>query len=705
MPNPSQLNKSIELLAPAGSFEAMVAAVQNGADAVYMGFGDFNARRGAKNLSSDEMLQAVEYCRLRGVKTNITLNTLLTDRELARAEEIVKQINRIGADAVIVADWGLARMIRQVAPELPIHASTQMTIHSLDGVKYAAEHGFSRVVLSRELSREQISYICKNSPVEIEVFAHGALCMCYSGQCYLSGVIGGRSGNRGLCAQPCRLPYQFNEKGRQGHPLSLKDLCLAENLSELSSMGVKCLKIEGRMKRPEYVAIVTSIYSKLLHEGRKPTREELLLLEQVFSRQGFTRGYYLSKTGSDMFGIRTERDDSGLNKLYKQARESYKNESQRVGVRFYCVINVGDPITVAAEDSDGNRYIAKGPIAELAHTRGISADAVREQLRKTGGTPFSCAGVQVHAAENAAASLSAINALRRECLENLKKKRSAIPQRSEGMFITGFKLINQKEAPKITLSLTSVNQLSDELLSFNPALVCIPVHEAVSSPEIIAKASQKTTVAVTLPRIIWDNELPKVEEMLDAAHQMGITHAMAGNVAHFPILKKLHFEIHCDFGFNVFNSHSLKELKKSGAVSAVLSPELTFAQVRDIVKGIDTELIVYGRFPLMITENCVVKSQSGHCICSNANTLTDRTGAAFPIIREYPHRNVILNSQKLFLADKSDEYRNLGLWAVRLMFTTENSRECVQVMERYCGKDSGYTPTVYTRGLYRRGVE
>lgn len=406
-----------------------------------------------------------------------------------------------------------------------------------------------------------------------------------------------------------------------------------------------------------------------------------------------------------MFGIRTERDDPGLNKLYKQARESYKNESQRVAVHFYCVINVGEPITVAVEDECGNRHIAKGPVAELAHTRGISADAVRDQLRKTGGTPFRCVQAQVHAGENAAASLSAINALRRECLEALKEKRSKTPERSEGTFMTGFKLPNLKDEPKITVSATLANQISDELLALNPALVALPLHEAVNSPEVVSKAIEKTTFAVTLPRIIWDNELNQTREMLDIAYEMGIRHAMAGNVAHFSLLKKKGFEIHCDFGFNVFNSHSLKELKQSGAVSAVLSPELTFPQVRDIVKGIDTELIVYGRLPLMITENCVVKSQSGHCICSNVNTLTDRTGASFPIIREYPHRNVILNSQKLFLADKANDYRSLGLWAVRLMFTTENPRECVQVMERYCGKDSGYTPSVYTRGLYRRGVE
>ncbi len=695
----------IELLAPAGSYEAMVAAVQNGADAVYMGFGDFNARRGAKNLSDEEMRQAVEYCRLRGVKTNITLNTLLTDRELSRAEDIVKKINRIGADAVIVADWGLARLIRQVAPDLPIHASTQTTLHSLAGVEYAAEHGFSRVVLSRELSREAIEYICKNSPVEIEVFGHGALCMCYSGQCYLSGVIGSRSGNRGLCAQPCRLPYGFNENDTRSYPLSLKDLCLAKEVSELEQMGVSCVKIEGRMKRPEYVAIVTGIYSTLLREKRQPTREEMMLLEKVFSRQGFTQGYYNAKTGPSMFGVKTERDVASINKLYKQARESYKNENARVAVKFYCVINTGEPITLACEDEDGNRHIAKGPIAELAHTRAISDAAVREQLSKTGGTPFYAENVQVHVGEGAAASLGAINALRRECLEKISEQRMKPPERSQGQFMTGFKLVNEKSAPGITVSVMQMSQLSDELLNYNPALVCVPLHEAAQMADKTAEYAKRVTLAVTMPRIIWDGEESDVIKMLTTVKDCGVTHAMAGNVAQFKILKEHGFTIHCDFGFNVFNSYTLRELKQAGAASATLSPELTFSQVRDITKAIDTELIVYGRLPLMVCENCVVKCKSGSCVCKNINYLNDRTGAAFPIMREYPHRNVILNSQKMFLADKKSDYERLGLWGVRLMFTTENARECVRVLERYMGVDDSYTPSAFTRGLYRRGVE
>ena len=268
----------LELLAPAGSPEAVTAAVQAGADAVYLGFGDFNARRNAKNFTLEELTQAVSYCHVRGVKVYLTLNTLLTDRELPAAAETAAQAAQAGVDAVLIQDLGVLRMLRQAAPRLAVHGSTQLTVHSLEGVRRCAELGMTRVVLSRELSREAIEYICLRSPIEIEVFAHGALCMCYSGQCFFSSVIGGRSGNRGLCAQPCRLAYGWGRKA-DGHPLSLKDMSLAGHLQELRKLGVKCVKLEGRMKRPEYVSIVTGIYARAIHEDREPTAEELRQLD------------------------------------------------------------------------------------------------------------------------------------------------------------------------------------------------------------------------------------------------------------------------------------------------------------------------------------------------------------------------------------------------------------------------------------------
>ena len=378
----------MELLAPAGSMEAVTAAVQNGADAVYFGYGDFNARRGAKNLTWEEAAAAVSYCRLRGCRVNLTLNTLLTDRELPKAAEVAAHASSIGADAVIVQDLGVVRMLRQSVPDLPIHGSTQMSVHSLDGVKLCADLGMTRVVLGRELSRDQIAYICQNSPIEIEVFGHGALCMCWSGQCFFSSVLGGRSGNRGLCAQPCRLNYGWNGKAEE-YPLSLKDLSLAGHLKELREMGVACLKLEGRMKRPEYVAIVTGIYARALREEREPTPQEMEILRQAFSRQGFTDGYYMGQRGPEMFGTRQEEKEP--RELYAQARESYESgENRKEPVRLYALIQPGQPAQVAAEDRQGRVARVEGPVPEAARNLPLTRERVEGQLQRTGGTPFGC---------------------------------------------------------------------------------------------------------------------------------------------------------------------------------------------------------------------------------------------------------------------------------------------------------------------------
>ena len=375
----------LELLSPAGSMDALRAAVQNGADAVYLGLNAFNARRGAKNFTLEELQEAVPYCHVRGVQVHLALNILVSDREMLAASDVIRAAARLGVDAFIVQDLGLVPLIRQLAPDLPLHASTQMSIHSLEGVLEAARMGVSRVVLARELPREEIAFICRNSPVEIEVFAHGALCMCYSGQCYLSSVIGRRSGNRGQCAQPCRMPYGFGRFEETRYPLSLKDSCLVEYLSELRAMGVRSLKLEGRMKRPEYVAVVTRIYRAVL-DGRPVTEEDLSQLETIFSRQGFTQGYYLGRTGPDMFGIHQDTPED--RDLLAAARATYeRGENPRVPVTFYAMLRAGEESQLAVEDPEGHVLRTKGPVPEPAVNRPLSEADLAQRLSKTGGTP------------------------------------------------------------------------------------------------------------------------------------------------------------------------------------------------------------------------------------------------------------------------------------------------------------------------------
>ncbi len=697
------MNRKAEILSPAGSPEALRAAVANGADAVYLGYGEFNARRLAKNFDENDLHSACEFCHKRGVKVYVTVNTLARDREMARVSEVCREINRAGADAVIVADLGIARLFREVAPELPLHASTQMTVHNLDGVKYLASLGFTRAVLARELSREDIKKICNESPIELEVFVHGALCMCWSGQCEMSAVIGQRSGNRGLCAQPCRLQYKLGEMGDSVYPLSLKDLCLADYICELSEMGVSSLKIEGRMKRPEYVATVTGIYSKILREGRAATDKEKRILNDIFSRDGFTEGYYKNKKGAEMFGIRTET--KAPEALLAAARKTYEEIPEVFEeIEMFCVIERGKSAILAASDTKGNRVYVTGAVPEAAIKVSLSEDSVRVQLSKTGGTRFHPKAINIKLDSGLSLPASALNSLRRECLTKLEENYSPPKNRPEGEFNVGFKLINRKEKPSYTVSVRSVSQISDELLARCPALLYIPLTEFEGNEERIAEISAKTTVIAAFPRIIKDSEFSLLAPLAKKARELGVSEASVGNIGHIPFAESFGFVLRGDFGLNITNSYALREVRREKITSALLSPELTLPQIRDISKICDTELTVYGRLPLMICENCVIKAQTGVCGCKNNRVLVDRTGVSFPIVPEFGCRTGILNSQKIFLADKHRDFEKLGLTYARLSFTTENARECVSVFDAYLGKGE-YKPHEYTRGLYYRGVE
>ena len=420
-----------ELLAPAGSPEALRAAVQNGADAVYLGWGAFNARRGAKNFSDEEFAAALAYCHERGVRVFLTLNTLVTDRELPQALETAVQAGRLGVDAVLVQDWGLFGLLRRTLPDLPLHASTQMSLFTSGGAREIAADGCERVVIARECSAEDTRTICENCPVEVEVFAHGALCMCYSGQCGMSALIGGRSGNRGRCAQPCRLPYGVNAPAKKAYPLSLKDSCLAGRLEEMGAMGVSCVKLEGRMKRPEYVAVITRIYARLLEEGRGPTADERAELEQAFSRSGFTDWYWQGKHGAAMFGTRPENAPDPKD-LFEEARRAYERDSLRtVPVDLSCSVSAGVPCTLTVSDRDGHSVTVTGPVPEAARTRALDGLELEARLRKTGGTAYRCDTVVTLVDEGLSLSASAVNALRRDALAALTAARTAPPKRRE----------------------------------------------------------------------------------------------------------------------------------------------------------------------------------------------------------------------------------------------------------------------------------
>ena len=694
----------MELLAPAGSMEALRAAVCNGADAVYLGADTFNARMNARNFSAADLQEAVVYCHVRGVKVHLTLNTLVLDREMPRAAELIRMAASCGVDAFIVQDLGMVSLCRQLAPDVPIHASTQMSIHSLEGVLEAAALGCSRVVLARELPAEEIAHICKKSPVEIEVFVHGALCMCYSGQCYLSAVIGRRSGNRGQCAQPCRLPYGYGRFESTRYPLSLKDNCLAGELDELRRMGVASIKIEGRMKRPEYVAIVTRAYRTVLNGG-KLMPSDLQELETAFSRQGFTDGYFRGQTGSDMFGRRQEGEDTA--DLFASARATYEQgEPQRIGVRFYAMIRRGEPAQLAVEDPDGNLCRTRGPVPEQAVYRSLTPQDLEQQLKKTGGTPYLCTAVRSSLDPDLMLPASAINAMRRDVIAELTAKRGRAAPARLNAYDEPPRYDGIAGEPQLTIAVRTAGQITSRMLSMKPTVLYVPLSELAEHPDLPQRVGVETQLAAILPRVIWSGELAPVARQLRTVYEMGVRQVLAGNLGQLHIARAAGFAVRGDFGLNIVNSRAMRYLREQGLDSQLLSFELTLPQIRDISKAVPAELLIYGRLPLMLMENCVMKNRTGICACQTGTVrLVDRVGEEFPIVKDPGTcRNVLLNGKKLYLLDKKDALRGMGLWALRLQFTTENPGEIDKVLMDYQGR-AVFDAGSYTRGLYSRGVE
>ena len=694
----------LELLSPAGSPESVIAAVQNGADAVYMGLGNFNARRSATNFDDEEFAKAVRYCRVRDCKVYVTMNTLVNDRELDDAVKLAARVSELGASAILVQDLGFASILRRALPDIPLHASTQMSIHSLAGVEAAAQMGLTRAVLARELSLEQIKYIAKNAPIETEIFVHGALCFCHSGQCYMSSLIGRRSGNRGMCAQPCRMEYSMSGRMADDHPLSLKDNCLIDRLAEIEDAGVACAKIEGRMKRAEYTGLVTGIYSSVIKQHRAPTSEELDALHEVFSRQGFTQGYF-DGSKKDMFGTRDE-SDKGKERFFADIRRKYSGtELRRVPVSFFSVARLGERVCFGAEDADGNRVSVYGDPPQKGISMTTSAEDVERQLSKTGGTPYSFVSSHCRIDDNAFMPAATLNDLRRRLLSELTEKRAQPPQRRREPVPAMPQNIVKTSEPLTVCQLRTVSQLSPELLELRPAYIYLPVFELSGHPEVIGTITDAgvTPVAV-LPRVITDDQEKAVADALKELSALGVKEALLGNIGHIKLARQAGFSVRADFGMNVFNSYTLDMTRRMGFLSATASFELRMAQVRDMAKSMDTELIVYGRLPLMVSDQCVISRSEGKCNCGQPAQLSDRMGSVFPVVREFEHRNVIYNSKKLWLTDKLDDVRSAGLWAMRLMFTTESARECVEILKSYKGLGS-YKPNDNTNGLYYRGVE
>ena len=651
-----------ELLAPAGDFECLVAAVAAGADAVYVGGRSFSARAYAKNFDTDELSRAVEYCHLHGVKLYVTLNTLLYDRELDAAVEFARSLYRMGVDALIVADLGLIRILRVCVPELELHASTQMSVHNTDGADAAYSLGCSRVVLARELSGKDIAAVTEKCKAEVEIFLHGALCVCHSGQCLFSSLVGGRSGNRGECAQPCRLPYNGGK-----YPLSLSDLSLAHHIPALIDSGVASLKIEGRMKSPSYVYTVTSIYRRLLDERRGSTREEDAALMRAFSRGGFTDAYFRAHPEEKMTGIRSESD-----KADSRAAELECFAPERVPVKASVRLRLGAPseLTLVRRDGRGSVTVL-GDAPAPARTSALSASEVSARIAKMGNTFLSLSASDVRVELDGGINLSpaALNALRRSAVSALVGAERhlddiPIPKISENLTRGGVKPLKTA----IFYRMTAYNALKLPDDAFD--VVFIPLWR-LSDGEC-----RRAPSGIAMPPVIMESEICEVRRMLSAARDVGVKYALVGNIGHLSLVKEYGLIPVGDFRFNITNSYSRRAIEDMGVVQPMLSPELTPREAA----AVGGRGIVYGRIPLMLTERCFMRELYGCRSCSEVG-LSDRRGVEFPAVREFEHRNLIFNSAVTYVADKSADRGAFS--GEHYIFTTEDAAEVERVVRAY----------------------
>lgn len=679
---------AVEILAPAGGFEALRAAVRCGANAVYLGGKSLNARRNASNFTDEELADAVKYCHARGVKVYLTLNTLVADGELETAYAAVRLACSSGADALILQDIGLAAMVRQVCPDMPLHASTQMSVQSIDGVRELEKAGFSRVVLPRELSEKEISAISAQTDIELEYFVHGALCMCVSGQCLMSSVLGGRSGNRGLCAQPCRLPFGVNGKG--GNALSLKDLSLVDKLDRLEKAGVCSFKIEGRMKRPEYVAAAVTACKNSLNNNNDYNISTAL--QAVFSRSGFTDGYFEGKIGKNMFGIRRKEDVEGASGVLSELKRLYDNENPLLPVDFGMTFKRSLPVTLCARSGDKSVTVS-GDTPSDALNRALTADDLTSRLAKCGGTQFFARNINIDLDSGLNIPAAAINSLRRQALEALDFELSK-PEKPE-IFDFNIKTTPHRSSGK-ALHARFFNESSVPERIDGIERVILPIETSVETLERVLKCGVKA--AVEIPACVFSNG-DKYFEKLSELKAHGLTLVWACTLDGVGIARRAGLDFACGFGMNIFNSLSLSEAERLGARDCLLSCEMTLSQASRLGGEIPRGLMVYGRIPLMMTRSCPVSTKLTCAECGKKSFLVDRMGVRFPL-RCKNGCSFVFNSRVLWLADKLNDIKNIDYRL--LYFTDETKEECSRVIAAYLGKSEPQED--FTRGLYYKGV-
>lgn len=680
-----------EILAPLGGLSDLPAALNTGADAVYLGLSEFSARKNAENFSVEELKITCKECHLRGVRVYAALNTLVYDSETERFAECVKNAAKCGVDGLIIQDLGAAEIAKRVCPRLPRHASTQMTLNSAAGVNAAQQLGFCRAVIGRELSFEQIKRIAENTAIELEVFVHGALCVCISGQCYMSSIFGGRSGSRGLCAQPCRLDFTC---GDRHSVISLKDSSLVPHLKELDDIGIASLKIEGRMKRPEYIACAADACRKSLDGGEYDFER----LSGIFSRGGLTDGYF---TGSmkDMQGTRSREDVDNSAKALNGIKALYKAEFPRIRVDIRTVLKAGEPAFACASCGDISAAV-QGEVPQAAVNSPLTAESVCSRMSKLGGTQFYAGEVSAETDEGLNLSASALNALRRDLVEQLS---AAVLAKNTPDYklreLTPPLFAEHESTPmKWRCEVYSAEQLRQAAeLPFE--LIYAPMRLLDGS------TSDKDRIAVIPPFVLSDCE-DEVRERLRQLRAEGFTAGLAHTLGHALLLREEGYKIHGGHRMNIINSYAAGVCGKFGFEDITLSFEGTAAQLAEISSPIPRGIVAYGKLPLMIMRRCPI---SGGKPCGRVHLfddagapceecISDRRGKKMPILCG-GNSVEILNPDLLIMSDRRAALEPFD-FAV-LKFTVEQEIKPIFDMYLKNGKPAGSL----TRGLYFRGAE
>lgn len=678
----------MEVLSPVGNRQMLEAAVRSGADAVYLGLTEFNARRNADNFEINSLKDAVSYCHIRGVKVYLTLNIMLYEREMERALLLAKDAYLAGIDGIIISDLGLARLLKEKLPLLPLHASTQMTLLHKDSLPLLKSLGFVRAVAAREMSKKELEELCqegKKLGIEIEVFVHGALCMCISGQCLMSSFLGGRSGNRGLCASPCRLPF-LNISGNE-NALSLKDLSLLSHISELKEMGVASIKIEGRMKRSEYVAAVTSAFSSMIDKGY--VEEEILsCLNTVFSRSGFTDGYFLGKTGKEMFGISRKEETEKRSSSFPFIHEMIRRERQCIPLKAEVIIGQNAPSKLTLTDGI-NTVSVTGEGAEKTLNIPITKEKIAEQISKLGSTPYYIQKMDISLEENCNIKISSLNEIRRKAVELLNEKRSLSDRKDIPLC---YKPQQEKREKKDFSFIIRVENTEDIPLNVPPSsTVFLPAEKNYD----LKALKGKFTLWAELPRagLFGENLYKRLLEIKG----MGFDGVVASSTAHIDVIKQVNLPFIMSNAFNIASSAALKTAEELGADSVILSPEMNVNDISLLKSDLPLTLFAYGKIPLMITKNCPAAYSCESC--KKDRKIIDRMGVQFNVKCRYSYSE-IFNSVPIILSDRLDDFK---VDRFLLYFTDENKEEIAHIISCYVkGKE---TNTKFTRGLYYKGAK